>query len=63
MVYIYRKRIGDKDYYYLRASVLKEGKLITKDILYLGDDLILLEIRLKTFLISILNRLRRHTRL
>lgn len=39
MVYIYRKRIGNKDYYYLRASVLKEGKLITKDILYLGSDL------------------------
>jgi len=39
MVYIYRKRIGEKDYYYLRASVLKEGKLITKDILYLGSDL------------------------
>lgn len=39
MVYVYRKRIGDKDYYYLRAYVSKNGKSITKDILYLGDDL------------------------
>jgi Fic family protein len=39
VVYIYRKRIGDKDYYYLRAYVSKNGKSITKDILYLGDDL------------------------
>jgi Fic family protein len=39
MVYIYRKRIGDKDYYYLRAYVSKNGKSITKDVLYLGNDL------------------------
>ncbi|MBC8501092.1 MAG: Fic family protein [Nanoarchaeota archaeon] len=39
MVYIYRKRIGDKNYYYLRASTKKDGKAITKDIAYLGTDL------------------------
>ena len=38
MVYIYKKRIGKKDYYYLRASVKQKNKLITKDIAYLGDD-------------------------
>ncbi|MBN1646044.1 Fic family protein [Candidatus Woesearchaeota archaeon] len=38
MVYIYKKRIGKKDYYYLRASVKQKQKLITKDIAYLGDD-------------------------
>ncbi len=39
MVYLYRKSIGGKDYYYLRASVRKKGKLLTKDIAYLGSDL------------------------
>lgn len=39
MVYIYRKRIGERDYYYLRASTKKDGRLITKDIAYLGNDL------------------------
>lgn len=39
MVYIYRKKIGNKDYYYLRASVRKKGKTVTKDICYLGSDL------------------------
>ncbi len=38
MVYLYRKRIGKKEYYYLRASVKKGGKLVTKDIAYLGSD-------------------------
>ena len=39
MVYIYNKNIGRKNYYYLRASAKKNGKLITKDIAYLGSDL------------------------
>ncbi|MBC8444177.1 Fic family protein [Candidatus Woesearchaeota archaeon] len=39
MVYIYRKVIGNKNYYYLRASIKKEGKSVTKDIAYLGNDL------------------------
>ncbi len=39
MVYIYKKVIGDKEYYYLRASVRKDGKIVVKDIKYLGNDL------------------------
>jgi Fic family protein len=39
MVYIYRKIIGDNKYYYLRASKRKAGKLIVKDIAYLGNSL------------------------
>ncbi|MCK4669766.1 MAG: Fic family protein [Nanoarchaeota archaeon] len=38
MVYIYRKRIGDKEYYYLRAGSRKGSKVIIKDIAYLGND-------------------------
>jgi len=39
MVYIYKKVIGKKDYYYLRASSRKNGKQITKDIAYLGSNI------------------------
>jgi len=39
MAYIYRKTIGEKSYYYLRASLKKNGKMITKDIKYLGNDI------------------------
>lgn len=38
MVYIYKKRIGNKDYYYLRMSKKIDGKLVTKDIAYLGNE-------------------------
>lgn len=38
MVFIYKKRIGTKEYYYLRASLIKDGKQVTKDIAYLGND-------------------------
>ncbi len=38
MVYIYRKTIGKKDYYYLRASINKNGKKVTKDVAYLGNN-------------------------
>ena len=38
MVYIYKKPIGNKSYYYLRASEKKGKKLITKDIAYLGSS-------------------------
>lgn len=38
MVYIYKKKIGNKEYYYLRASIRKDGKTITKDIAYLGSN-------------------------
>ena len=39
MVYIYKKPIGNKSYYYLRASEKKGKKLITKDIAYLGSSI------------------------
>ncbi len=39
MVYLYKKPIGNRSYYYLRASEKKKGKLITKDIAYLGNSL------------------------
>ena len=39
MVYIYKKIVGDKIYYYLRASERKKGKIIIKDIAYLGNSL------------------------
>ena len=38
MVYIYTKKKGKKNYYYLRASSRKNGKIIIKDILYLGNE-------------------------
>ena len=39
MVYIYKKPIGNKSYYYLRASEKKGKKMITKDISYLGSSI------------------------
>lgn len=39
MVYIYKKTIGKKNYYYLRASEKKGDKLITKDLAYLGNNI------------------------
>ena len=39
MVYIYKKPVGNKNYYYLRASEKKGKKLITKDIVYLGSSI------------------------
>jgi Fic family protein len=39
MVYIYKKPVGNKNYYYLRASEKKGKKLITKDIAYLGSTI------------------------
>ena len=39
MVYVYKKRIGNKDYYYLRVSKRQGKKLITKDLAYLGNTL------------------------
>ena len=38
MVYLYAKQRGDATYYYLRASIKQDGKLITKDLAYLGTD-------------------------
>jgi Fic family protein len=48
MVYIYRKRIGTKDYFYLRASIRKNNKTLTKDISYLGNDVNTIREKLKT---------------
>jgi len=39
MVYIYKKVIGDKTYYYLRASERKGKRIIVKDIAYLGSTI------------------------
>lgn len=39
MVYVYKKIISGKPYYYLRASVRKNKKTITKDIAYLGSSI------------------------
>lgn len=39
MVYIYKKIIGKKPYYYLRASERKGKKVLVKDIAYLGSNI------------------------
>lgn len=39
MVYIYKKPVGNKSYYYLRASEKKGKKLVTRDIAYLGGSI------------------------
>jgi len=39
MVYIYKKVIGNKEYYYLRVSEKKGNKLVTKDLAYLGSSI------------------------
>lgn len=39
MAYIYKKQIGGKSYYYLRASEKKGTKVLVKDLAYLGSSL------------------------
>jgi len=39
MVYIYKKIVGGKPYYYLRASERKGKKVLSKDIAYLGNSI------------------------
>lgn len=39
MVYIYKKVVGTKSYFYLRASERKGSKVFAKDIAYLGDSI------------------------
>lgn len=39
MVYIYKKSIGNKEYYYLRVSERKGNRVIAKDLAYLGENL------------------------
>lgn len=47
MVYIYKKTVGNKAYYYLRASVRKKNTVISKDIAYLGSDISAIKDKLK----------------
>jgi len=39
MVYLYEKKIKGKSYFYLRSSERKAGKIIVKDISYLGKSI------------------------
>ncbi len=39
MVYLYKKVIGGKEYYYLRASKRKDDKVMVKDLAYLGGSI------------------------
>lgn len=39
MVYIYKKTVGGKPYYYLRVSERKGEKVVAKDIAYLGNSI------------------------
>ena len=39
MVYIYKKKVRNKNYYYLRASKRKDKKILVKDIAYLGNNI------------------------
>lgn len=47
MVYLYKKMINSKPYYYLRISKRVKGKIIVKDIAYLGNDPKIIEQNLK----------------
>lgn len=47
MVYIYVKKLGNNNYYYLRASVKKGKRILTKDIAYLGHDITKLKTELE----------------
>jgi Fic family protein len=38
MVYVFKKVVGNKSYYYLRASLRKGSRVISKDIAYLGSN-------------------------
>ena len=46
MVYIYKKVIYGKPYYYLRISKRIGSKIVVKDIAYLGNDALELEKKL-----------------
>jgi len=47
MAYVYKKIIHGKPYYYLRLSERVKGKIIVKDIAYLGGDASEIEGKLK----------------
>ena len=46
MAYIYKKTIEGKPYYYLRISKRVKGKIVVKDIAYLGSDVSQIEEKL-----------------
>lgn len=46
MVYIYKKNLNGKFYYYLRISKRVKGKVIVKDIAYLGENLSEIQMKL-----------------
>jgi len=48
MAYIYKKIVGGKPYYYLRISKRVKGKLIVKDVAYLGSSLAEVEKKLNS---------------
>jgi hypothetical protein len=39
MVYVYKKLVSGKPYYYLRVSKREGKKVVTKDLAYLGSDI------------------------
>lgn len=47
MVYLWKKTVGNKNYYYLRVSRRNGSKVVSKDVAYLGTDLSKLRIRLE----------------
>jgi len=46
MAYIYKKNVKGKEYYYLRVSKRIKGKVIVKDVAYLGDDVLKIQDKL-----------------
>src|SRR3989338_2497081 len=59
MAYIYRKVIGNREYYYLRASIRKNSKIIIKDIAYLGRDINAVHEKLKDIPIKYAGEIRK----
>ena len=47
MVYLYKKKVGSKYYYYLRLSKRSGGKQIVKDVAYLGSSIEEARVKLK----------------
>ncbi|MFQ5621650.1 MAG: Fic family protein, partial [Candidatus Nanoarchaeia archaeon] len=48
MVYVYRKVVANRSYYYLRASERKGKKVLTKDLAYLGPNIEEVKLALKS---------------
>src|SRR3989344_3205014 len=49
MVYLYKKIINGKPYYYLRISKKVKDKFIIKDVAYLGNNISIVQKKLKNF--------------